>query len=43
MSSAKQSNLRDEHLLMSLMYIKNKIGPRIDPWGTPVFIFRCVD
>ena len=22
----------------SLIYIKNKIGPRIVPWGTPQFI-----
>ena len=21
---------------MSLMYIVNKIGPRIEPWGTPL-------
>ena len=27
----------------SLMYIINRSGPRIDPWGTPVLIVRMGD
>ena len=34
--SAKWINLRcSEHWFKSLLHIKNSIGPRIDPWGTP--------
>ena len=27
----------------SLMYVTNRSGPRIDPWGTPVLIVRRGD
>ena len=28
---------------MSLMYIKNKIGPKMEPCGTPVVMFSSDD
>ena len=28
---------------MSLIYIKNKIGPRMDPCGTPVVSYLWLD
>ena len=35
-SSANNINLKnEEHSHKSLMYNKNKSGPRIEPWGTP--------
>ena len=30
-----------EQLMMSFMYTINSKEPRIDPWGTPHFIFKC--
>ena len=27
----------------SLIYIKNSRGPKIEPWGTPVYIFFSDD
>ena len=42
-SSVKQSSFRVEHLYISFMYIKNKIGPKIDPCGTPAVISRYED
>ena len=38
-SSANMVNLNILYAFTkSLIYIKNKIGPRIVPWGTPQFI-----
>ena len=38
-SSANMVNLNIlDAFTKSLIYIKNKIGPRIVPWGTPQFI-----
>ena len=38
-SSAKSTNLRKSDTLhKSLMYNINKIGPNIEPWGTPQVI-----
>ena len=37
-SSAKSQTRNDEACTMSLIYIKNKVGPRIEPCGTPHLI-----
>ena len=34
-SSAKDNKFNFEEFSMSFMYIRNKIGPRMDPCGTP--------
>ena len=38
-SSAKRRILLPIFKTMSLIKIKNKRGPNIDPWGTPALIF----
>ena len=44
MSSASDSILSlFVQVLMSLIYIKNKIGPRMDPCGTPVVRYVWLD
>ena len=45
-SSAKSRTRNDEACTMSLIYIENKVGPRIEPCGTPhlitlMRILRC--
>ena len=43
-SSAKRTAWNfDVASFMSLMYIRNRSGPRIEPWGTPVLIGRYDD
>ena len=43
-SSAYMMNLNlSLHVMISLMYIVNKRGPSVDPWGTPVTIFTLSD
>ena len=43
-SSAYMMNLNlSLHLMISLIYIVNKRGPSMDPWGTPVTIFTLFD
>ena len=43
-SSAYMMNLNFSlHLMISLIYIVNKRGPSMDPWGTPVTIFTLFD
>ena len=37
-SSAKNRTRNDEAFTMSLIYIENKVGPRIEPCGTPHLI-----
>jgi hypothetical protein len=45
-SSANSINLKSiEVLRMSLIYSRNKIGPKMDPWGTPhviTLICECI-
>ena len=43
-SSAYMMNLNlSLHVMISLIYIVNKRGPSMDPWGTPVTIFTLSD
>ena len=42
-SSAKHNIFKLEQLFISFTYIKNKIGPKVEPYGTPVLLFRYVD
>jgi hypothetical protein len=37
-SSAKSRDKKFEHTGRSLIYIRNKMGPKIEPWGTPMVI-----
>jgi hypothetical protein len=37
-SSAKSKDRKLEQVGRSLIYIRNKMGPKIDPWGTPMEI-----
>ena len=46
-SFTKLNILREVELFMSFTYIKNSIGPRIEPWGTPqkrdfLLILSCI-
>ena len=42
-SSANDSKFKDVELCMSLIYNKNKIGPSMEPCGTPQFILGRLD
>ena len=42
-SSAYDNKCRDVQWLMSFMYRRNRIGPRILPWGTPHVISSKAD
>ena len=35
MSSAKRGTCDDSSSRRSFMYMRNRIGPKTDPWGTP--------
>jgi hypothetical protein len=37
-ASAKSKDRKLEHTGRSLIYIRNKMGPKIEPWGTLIEI-----
>ena len=39
-SSANNRGVESMLLDMSLIYNKNRSGPKVDPWATPIFIFH---
>ena len=44
MSSAKSINLSNvAQLIMSLIYKRDRRGPRVDPWGTPILLSTVLD
>ena len=43
MSSAKDSKFNLFEFPMSFIYIRNKIGPKMDPWGMPHLIYNRSD